>query len=66
MIPYLILLVALTILISGAILYYIVRELKKVKKISDKILEDQAATAQRIHQVRQEIEAATTPRHIIR
>lgn len=64
MIPYLILLVALTILISGAILYYIVMELKKVKKISDKILEDQAATVQRINQVRNEIEAATTPRHI--
>ena len=64
MIPYLILLVALAILRSGAILYYIVRELNKVKKIHDKILTDQAATVMRIQKVRQEIEAATTPRHI--
>lgn len=64
MIHFLILLVILTILISGAILYIILHELKKVKKIHDKILLDQAATVQRIHQVRKEIEAATTPRNV--
>lgn len=39
---------------------------QKVKAINDKILLDQATTVQRIQKVRQEIEAATTPRHIIR
>lgn len=65
MIHFLILLVALVaILISGAILYYILHELKKVKAINDKILQDQAATVMRIQKVRQEIDAATTPRNI--
>ena len=67
MIHFLILLIILTILSSVAALYIILHELiKKVKAINDKILTDQAATVQRIHQVRKEIEAATTPRHIIR
>lgn len=66
MILFLISLLILTILSSVAALYIILHELKKVKAINDKILLDQAATVQRIQKVRQEIEAATTPRHIIR
>lgn len=63
MILFLILLVTLSaILISVLVL----RGLRKVKAIHDKILLDQAATVMRIDQVRKEIEAATTPRHIIR
>jgi|GEM_PF-5056008 len=64
MIHFLILLVILTILSTVAALYIILHELKKVKAIHDKILQDQAATVMRIDQVRKEIEAATTPRNI--
>lgn len=66
MILFLISLLILTILSSVAALYIILHGLKKVKAINDKILLDQATTVQRIQKVRQEIEAATTPRHIIR
>lgn len=64
MIHFLILLVALFTLSSILTLYLVLRGLRKVKAINDKILLDQAATVQRIDQARQEIEAATTPRHI--
>lgn len=64
MIHFLILLFTLLAILISVTLYYVVRELKKVKKIHDKILLDQAATVMRINQVRKEIEAATTPRHI--
>lgn len=64
MILFLILLVILSAILISATLYLVLRGLRKVKKIHDKILLDQAATVMRIDQVRKEIEAATTPRNI--
>lgn len=64
MIHFLILLVILSAILISATLYLVLRGLRKVKAINDKILQDQAATVMRIQQVRQEIEAATTPRNI--